>query len=129
MGHIDRVRSAQELKLIERMKKICARLPEVDVGVDGFGHTTFKVGKKSLVLIGGGGGDHEDKGSLSIKSDPATQQMLIKQGPWIRTPYIGQHGWVTAFGDAKLDWAEIEELVRDAWRASAPKRLLKAQTD
>jgi hypothetical protein len=124
MGEVDRIRSPQELKLIEKTKKICARLPEVDVGVDGFGHTTFKVGKKSLVLIGGGHGD-EHRGSLSIKADPTTQQMLVKRGPWIRTPYIGQHGWVTAWGDDKLDWGEVAELVRDAWHASAPKRLLK----
>ena len=128
MSEMERVRSPQELKLIERMKKICAKLPEVDVGVDGFGHTTFKVGKKSLVLIGGGHGD-EKRGSLSVKADPTTQQMLVKRGPWIRTPYIGQHGWVTAWGDDKLDWTEVAELVRDAWRASAPKRLLKLMDD
>jgi hypothetical protein len=130
MGDIDRERSASELKLIEKMKKICAKLPEVDVGVDGFGHTTFKVGKKSLVLIGGGGsGDGKDKGSLSVKTDVTTQQMLIKRGPWVRTPYIGQHGWVTAWGDSKLDWTEVADLVQDAWRASAPKRLLKKLGD
>ena len=129
MGDADRVRSAQELKLIEKMKKICAKLPEVDVGVDGFGHTTFKVGKKSLVLIGGGEGPDRNRGSLSVKTDVTTQQMLVKRGPWIRTPYIGQHGWVTAWGDAKLDWNEVAELVKEAWRASAPKRLLKTMEE
>lgn len=122
MGEIDRERSASELKLIEKMKKLAAKLPEVDVGVDGFGHTTFKVGKQSLVLIGGG---ENDKGSLSMKADVDTQRALIKRGPWIRTPYIGQHGWVTAWGDAKLDWSEVAELLEDAYRTSAPKRLLR----
>ena len=117
----DRERSAHELKLIEKMKKITSKLPEVDVGVDGFGHTTFKVAKKSLVLIGGG----EGKGSLSVKTDLETQRALIKRGPWIRAPYIGQHGWVTAWGDDKLDWNEIRELVQDAYRNAAPKRLRK----
>ena len=125
MGEIDRVQSTSELKLIEKLKMICAQLPEVDVGIDGFGHTTFKVGKKSLVLIGGGSGAGADQGSLSVKADVMTQQMLVKRGPWIRTPYIGQHGWVTVWGDAQVDWAEVAELVRDAWRVSAPRRLLK----
>ena len=129
MGDLDRVRSPQELKLIEKMKKICAKLPEVDVGIDGFGHTTFKVGRKSLVLIGGGGGAGEGRGSLSVKADTTTQQMLVRRGPWIRTPYIGQHGWVTAWGDAKLDWTEVADLVHDAWRTSAPKRLLKTMDE
>lgn len=122
MGGPDRDRSAQELRLIEKMKKLAAKLPEVDVSIDGFGHTTFKVGKKSLVLIGGG---EDGKGSLSIKADVDTQRALIKRGPWVRTPYIGQHGWVTAWGDAKLDWAEVADLFEDAYRISAPKRLLR----
>jgi hypothetical protein len=122
MGDVDRERSPSELKLIEKMKKLAAKLPEIDVAVDGFGHTTFKVGKKSLVLIGGG---ENGKGSLSMKADVDTQRALIKRGPWIRTPYIGQHGWVTAWGDAELDWNEIAELLEDAYRASAPKRLVR----
>jgi hypothetical protein len=126
MGDLDRERSPAELKLIEKMKKLAAKLPEIDVAIDGFGHTTFKVGKKSLVLIGGG---ENDKGSLSIKADVDTQRALIKRGPWVRTPYIGQHGWVTAWGDAKLDWNEIAELLEDAYRASAPKRLLRQLED
>ncbi|MGQ0813507.1 MAG: MmcQ/YjbR family DNA-binding protein [Gemmatimonadota bacterium] len=112
----------RELKLIEKMKKIASKLPEVDVGIDGFGHTTFKVAKKSLVLIGGGA---NGGGSISIKADVTTQQALIKRGPWVRTPYIGQHGWVTAWGDAKLDWNEVADLLEDAYRLSAPQRLLK----
>lgn len=126
MGDLDRERSPAELKLIEKMKKLAAKLPEIDVAIDGFGHTTFKVGKKSLVLIGGG---ENDKGSLSIKADVDTQRALIKRGPWVRTPYIGQHGWVTAWGDAKLDWNEIAELLEDAYRASAPKRLVRQLED
>ena len=122
MGDIDRERSPTELKLIEKTKKLASKLPEVDVSIDGFGHTTFKVGKKSLVLIGGG---EDGNGSISIKADTDTQRALIKRGPWIRTPYIGQHGWVTAWGDAKLDWKEIAVLLEDAYRASAPKRLLR----
>jgi hypothetical protein len=126
MGDVDRERSAIELKLIEKVKKLAAKLPEVDVAVDGFGHTTFKVGKKSLVLIGGG---EDGNGSLSIKADVDTQKALIKRGPWTRTPYIGQHGWVTAWGNDKLDWSEIEDLFEDAYRASAPKRLLRQLED
>jgi predicted DNA-binding protein (MmcQ/YjbR family) len=102
------------------MKTITKKLPEVDVVIDGFGHTTFKVAKKPFVMIGGG---HDGAGSLSVKADPDTQAMLVKRGPYVRTPYIGQHGWVSLFGDSKVDWNEIEELVQDAFRRVAPKRL------
>ena len=118
--HDDRVRSRRELELIEKVKEICAPLPEVDVIIDGFGHTTFKVAKKSFVLVGAG---HNDEGSMSIKADHDTQQALIKRGPYVRTPYIGQHGWFTLFGDAKIDWSEVQELIIDAYNMAAPKRL------
>lgn len=118
--HDDRERSDRELDMIERVKKICAKLPQVEVVIDGFGHTTFKVSKKSFVLVGGG---HDSNGSMSIKADPDTQRVLVKRGPYVRTPYIGQHGWVTIFGDARIDWNEIAELVTDAFNLAAPKRL------
>jgi predicted DNA-binding protein (MmcQ/YjbR family) len=118
--HDDRKRSKRELDMIERIRSMCASLPEVDVVVDGFGHTTFKVAKKSFVLVGGG---HDDNGSISIKSDLDTQEALVKRGPYVRTPYIGQHGWITLFGNSKIDWTEVEELVRDGFNHAAPKRL------
>ena len=67
MGEQDRDRSPVELEMIAKMKAITATLPEVDVIIDGFGHTTFKVAKKSFVIIGRG---HTDEGSLSVKADP-----------------------------------------------------------
>jgi predicted DNA-binding protein (MmcQ/YjbR family) len=121
MVHGEKKTPAREQKLIARMAKATARLPGVTQEVDGFGHNTFKVGKKSIVMIGSG----EGAGSLSIKCDLTTQDALIRSGRYVRTPYIGQHGWITIMGDARLDWAEIEELVEDAYRMSAPRKLLK----
>ena len=122
MGEPNRKRSARELEIIAKGRAATRKLPGVEVGIDGFGHTTFKAGKKSFVMIGGG---YDNEGSLSIKSDHTTQAALIKQGPYIKTPYIGQHGWVSLFGDMKIDWDEVAELVEDAYRLAAPKKLLK----
>ena len=119
-----RMLSARELEIIERMQAIAGALPEAETGVDGFGHTTFKVNQKSFVLIGGG---LKGEASLSIKADPTTQSLLVQRGPYIRAPYIGQHGWVTLWGDQEFDWDEIAQLAHDAYRLVAPKRLLKQQ--
>lgn len=117
----DRNREPHELEqaLIDGVDRVAAELPEVERLRDGFGHTVFKVRKKSFVMIGEGHG----RGSLSIKSDLTTQDLLVCRGPWIRTPYIGQHGWVTVWGDDPFDWEEIDGLVRDAYRLAAPRRL------
>ena len=39
--------------------------------------------------------------------------------------YVGQHGWV-GIRLERVDAAELAELIEDAWRATAPKRVVKA---
>jgi len=41
-----------------------------------------------------------------------------------RPPYLGPSGWVGVMLDERTDWAMVAELVDDAWRLIAPKRLL-----
>jgi predicted DNA-binding protein (MmcQ/YjbR family) len=38
-------------------------------------------------------------------------------------PYVGPSGWVGVRLDGKVDWGEIADLLRDAYRLTAPKRL------
>jgi len=121
MVHAGQKPSPNEKKFIDRIAKATARLAGVTQEVDGFGHTSFRVGKKSFVIIGSG----EGGAALSIKCDLVTQDSLIRSGRYQRTAYIGQHGWVTTSADAKQDWTEIQELVEEAYRRTAPKKLLK----
>jgi hypothetical protein len=123
MGHAARPVSKAEQTVLDRLKRATARLPEVTLERDGFGHSVLKVGKRSFVIVGDGG---TGTPTVSIKTDLATQDLLVHQGGFERTPYIGQHGWVTASGKAsELPWATIEGLLEDAWRAAASKRLVK----
>ena len=108
-------------QIINRFQKICDRLPEVTMATDGFGHMTFRVGKKSFVIVG----HNEEALSFCVKSDPTTQALLIRRGPYYRTPYIGQHGWVSLDAEGKINWQEVEDLVVDAYRLAAPKKLLR----
>ena len=104
-------------RLLTALRKTCAMLDHVEEVVDGFGHTTFKVKKKSFVIAGMG----EAGTSISIKCDTMTQAHLIKRGPYYRTPYIGQHGWVSVEDPLKQNWEEIQELIRDAYATAAPR--------
>jgi predicted DNA-binding protein (MmcQ/YjbR family) len=107
-------------RLLAVLRATVSRLPEVEEVVDGFGHTTFKVGGRSFVIAGMG----ESGEAVSIKTDPVTQEVLVRHGPYYRTPYIGQHGWVSIAHPLNHDWVEVEELVVDGYRRTAPKRLL-----
>ena len=67
----------------------------------------------------------EDGGSISLKSDLPNQALLVRRGPYYRTPYIGQHGWISVDRPLEQDWAEIQTLIRDGWLLVAPKRIAK----
>lgn len=119
MSHHDQLQSPEGQRLLKALRTVAAPLPEVEEIVDGFGHTTFRVRKKSFVIAGMG--EHGE--SISIKADRITQDLLIQRGPYYRTPYIGQHGWVSIADPLEHDWQEIAELIADAYRLAAPKKL------
>lgn len=47
--------SPEGLEMLERVRRICSALPEVEEIIDGFGHNTFKVKGKSFVIMGENG--------------------------------------------------------------------------
>ncbi|MFC4775197.1 MmcQ/YjbR family DNA-binding protein [Paenibacillus sp. GCM10023252] len=115
------IQSSLGLDMIRRVRSICAELPEAAEIIDGFGHTVFKVRGKSYTMMG------EDNGSanLHFKSDKLTQDILLHEERFYKTPYIGQHGWVSITEPAVDDWVKLEELIRDAYLLAAPKKLVK----
>ena len=116
-----RVRSQQGLDAIARLREVVDGLPEATEAIDKFGHTSFRVRDKPFVMIGDGQG----AGSLAIKSDPPTQSFLVEHRSFKRTRYIGQHGWVSVEHLPPDDWAEIEDLVIDAYLLAAPSSLAR----
>ena len=56
------------------------------------------------------------------------QAELVETEPdrFFRPPYVGTRGWLGLRLDRRLDWAEIEEVCKDAYRTVAPTRLLAA---
>ncbi len=122
MSHHHRLDSEEGRRLLEALRAVCARLPQVEEVIDGFGHTTFRVGRKSFVIAGMG----ERGEAISIKADPVTQALLVRRAPYYRTPYIGQHGWVSIANPLEHDWPHVQALIVDAYRLAAPRRLVKS---
>ena len=58
------------------------------------------------------------------------QRALIAMDPeaWFAPPYVGPSGWVGVVL-SKADGAEVRELIVEAWRMTAPKRLVDAFDD
>jgi predicted DNA-binding protein (MmcQ/YjbR family) len=66
---------------------------------------------------------------LSFKSDREHQAILLQQGRFFKTPYIGHHGWVSIKPDEPINWNELSELLKEAYLRAAPKRLVKQMID
>ncbi|MFC5529547.1 MmcQ/YjbR family DNA-binding protein [Cohnella yongneupensis] len=115
------MKSEQSVDMLERVRKICSPLLEVEEVIDGFGHNVMKVRGKTFIMMG----EHEGTPSLSLKSDKEAQSLLLQQGGYVRTPYIGQHGWVSLDTAVGPNWDELSELVKEAYLRAAPKKLVK----
>ena len=101
-----------EAAVLEKLRKVCARLPETSETVT-FGHPTFQVGGKTFAVL------EEYKGELGIalKVELSIQSVFLKDPRFFRTPYIGKHGWVTLkIYPAPLNWKEIAELVKGSYQ-------------
>ncbi|GIO09984.1 hypothetical protein J31TS6_60120 [Brevibacillus reuszeri] len=121
MGH-EPISSKEGLALVDAVRKLAMRLPEVNEQVDAFGHTSFRVNNKPFVMLGEGGLEGP---SLSLKTLKLTQETLVQQDRFYKTPYIGQHGWTSIRGKDITDWKEIEDYLLEGYLRSAPKRLAK----
>jgi hypothetical protein len=80
---------------------------------------TFRVRGKIFVMFS------ERERQAWIKSNHDEQRALVAQDPgaWFTPPYVGPSGWVGAVL-SKADGDEVRELVVEAWRMTAPKRLV-----
>lgn len=108
-----------------RLREICARFPGVAEGIT-VHHPSFTIADKAFLMVTDGGANQ----SLWMKSNRGAQAELVGSDPekYFVPPYVGHHGWVGVRAGPGTDWAEVAELVTDAYRAAAPKRLL-AQFD
>ena len=44
-------------------------------------------------------------------------------GSWKLPPYMGPSGWIGVWLDADCDWGELADILKDAWRQVAPRKL------
>lgn len=114
--------SSDELR--DRVRQLCLAYPEV--AEEPFGvHSTFKVRQKSLAHYMD---NHHGDGRLALwcKALPGVQAILVGSAPerYFVPPYVGPRGWVGLRLDRSVDWSEVADLVDDAYRLAAPKRLL-----
>ena len=110
---------------LDRLRAICLALPEAHE-VEAWGEPTFRV-KNKLFAMYASADSHHGGGRVAVwvKSQHVTQDLMMHHEPerYFKPPYVGPSGWVGIWLDRNTDWKAAADLLRDAYRMTAPKKL------
>ncbi|MBD2871133.1 MmcQ/YjbR family DNA-binding protein [Paenibacillus arenilitoris] len=107
-------------EFMNRIREIGLSFPGAEEKPDELGHITFKVKDKTFVRVG----EREGVYSASLRTSKETQSFVLsdQSAPYYRTPYVGQHGWISVASDADIDWEHVKQLAEEAYLRTAPKK-------
>ena len=111
---------------LERLRAICLALPETTEKI-AWGEPTFRVRGKLFAQLDNHhhGADHV---AVWLPMPLGAQESLVYAEPrrFFVPPYVGRRGWVGVRLDRRPNWSAIRDLVNEAYRCVAPRRLAEA---
>lgn len=110
---------------LARLRKLCLALPEAHE-VEAWGEPTFRVRNKMFAMYAAAGNHHGGgRHAVWCKAASVNQRLMVEAAPdrFFVPPYVGPSGWIGVWLDGKVDWRELDELLRDSYRMIAPKKL------
>jgi hypothetical protein len=108
---------------LPRLRALCLGLPQVTEKISHGEPTWFA--QRSFVMYADH--HHDDRLGFWCAAPPGAQEEMVASDPqrFFRPPYVGGRGWLGVYLDVDgVDWDEIGEIVTDAYRQVAPKKLL-----
>jgi hypothetical protein len=108
-----------------RVIALVESLPEATVTAPANQHLSLEVrGKRFGYYLD----DHHGDGrvALNCKAEPGANQSLVDFAPerFHIPAYLGPRGWIGLWIDLPtIDWDEVQSIIVDAYRLTAPKRL------
>jgi hypothetical protein len=119
--------SLGDAKRVKRLIEIVKDLPEVEIENPHAEHLAFKVRKKTFAYYVD---NHHGDGKVSIwcKNKLPKQKVKLAENPrsFYKPAYLGVCGWIALRLDlATVDWGEAFAILCEAYRLSAPKRLIE----
>lgn len=109
---------------LERLRALCLSLPETTERLS-HGEPAWFVRDKKL-FVSYADHHHDDRLAFWCAAPFGAQDALVQSDPerYFVPPYVGHRGWLGVYLDVPVDWDEIREIVRDAYRVVAPKSIL-----
>ena len=107
----------------DTVRRLALALPDA-VEQETWGTPTFRVRKKIFAMFA------EGQREAWVKSTHDEQRALTQTNPgtFFVPPYVGPSGWV-GVRFRTVDRDEMRELLTEAWRLTAPKRLVACFDD
>lgn len=110
------------------LRAIALALPEA-VERESHGEPAWFVqGKRMFAMLSDH--HHDDRLAVWVAAPPGAQEALVDEDPerFFRPPYVGHRGWVGVYLDLAepVDDEMLAELITDAYRMAAPRRLVQA---
>lgn len=106
---------------LAKVRAMCLALPEVTEELTWEVDATWRIRGK-IFVIGSDGSP-----TISVKTSREEQEELLATDPdtFAAAPYVGRFGW-TSIRLKGIDAGHLRELIIEAWRRTAPKKLVKA---
>jgi hypothetical protein len=110
---------------VDLLRAICLALPDMTERASHGSPSWFVHGKRTVASLD----DHHhglDHLAFWCPAPPGVQAELVEQEPhrFFRPPYVGGRGWIGVRIDTEPDWDEVAEIIADAYRMVAPRKLL-----
>lgn len=108
----------------EVVRGLCLALPGATERLS-HGEPAWFAGDKKL-FVSYADHHHDNRVALWCACETAERDALVAGHPdrYFVPPYVGHRGWLGAWLDVAADWEELAELVTEAFRLVAPRRLL-----
>lgn len=110
---------------LARLRALCLGYPEAVERVS-HDHPTWFAGRGPVFCSHHDTRDHDGRVGLWCPAPRGEQEGLVDADPqrFFRPPYVGQRGWLGVRLDVEVDWEGVEDLVDEAYRLVAPRRLV-----
>ena len=111
---------------LRKLRRICLGFPETTERLS-HGEPTWFIRQKTT-FVNYANHHHDDRLAFWCAAPAGSQQALVASDPerFFVPPYVGHRGWLGVYLDLPVDWDEIAEIVEEAYRVVAPKRLVAA---
>lgn len=108
-------------KKLQKLRGLCLALPETSVDRV-YGLPAFLCGKKTFCTVH----RRDARMRISFWVGGDAQHGYTLDERFAVPPYTGRNGWIELDVERRVDWQEIEPLLRSSYKHFALKRMLKA---